>query len=90
MGVILIQTSKVMTKRSVLYWLVCTVLAFFAAAHAGESSSAVDAVSTATTVQANLVPVPESVRAVLLFLGIVAVAFCYNRAWVNFRRKPGS
>lgn len=87
---ILIQTLKAMTKRSVLYWLVCTVLAFFAAAHAGESSSAVDAVRTAATVQANVLQVPESVRAVLLFLGIFAVAFCYNRAWVNFRRKPGS
>lgn len=78
-----------MSKRSLLYWALCTLLAFFAA-HTMGSAAHADPSAGATAMQVGLVSVPDSVRSVLLFIGIFAVAFCFNRAWLNLKRKPGS
>lgn len=57
------------------------------AAHAAEPGSLEGPFeSAATTLTFSPLPVPEPGRAVLLFAGIMAMAFTYRRVWLNWKR----
>lgn len=74
------------TFRSLTYWFVCCTLAVIAVGAAEPSvvESATWELSNAdlSTVHA----VPEPGRALLLFVGIMAMAFTYRKAWLNWKR----
>ena len=78
-----------MNLRSVIYWAICLVFATCAANYGMASGAEVQAtVVPASLSITKIVAVPESARSVLLFIGILGVAFTYQRAWINFRGKP--
>lgn len=78
---------KIMSARPTFYWLACIALAAMAA----QGADAVVANEAAGFVlqqgEANaLMPVPEPGRALLLFAGMMAMAFTYRRVWLNWKR----
>lgn len=74
-----------MMLRSFLYWMICLAFALYVA-HAAEPAAAdIAAWNGAQEVQAKLLPVPEPGRALLLFAGVMAMAFTYRRAWLNWK-----
>lgn len=80
-----------MKIRVLFYWVVSVWVATYAAGHAVASSATeVEAVTPASASLANMVSVPEAARSALLFIGILAVAYTYQRAWMNFRSSPMS
>jgi hypothetical protein len=77
-----------MTLRSLVYWFACSIAAALAA---GATEPDLDSTSTYASplnasVQA-ILPVPEPNRAFMLFIGIMALAFTYRRAWLNWKRE---
>lgn len=76
-----------MKFRSLCYWIASIVLAVYAAASANESPPA-NADSQAVAAVMSFGSLPDTSRSVMLAAGILAVAFCYHRAWVNFRSRP--
>ncbi|MBE7498281.1 MAG: PEP-CTERM sorting domain-containing protein [Verrucomicrobiaceae bacterium] len=81
-----------MTFRSVLYWLLCTVFAGLVAQSAEPPPTIGPAADwSGPAIQSvHLLPVPEPGRALLLFAGIMAMAFTYRRAWMNWKSGPKS
>lgn len=78
-----------MTGRSILYWLICFAFAVLVAPAA--ESTAVPDWLTWTKADANashVLPVPEPGRAMMLFSGVMAIAFTYRRAWLNWKTAP--
>jgi hypothetical protein len=75
-----------MTFRSIGYWFVCSVVAVIAVGAAepdlSSTASFTPPIDAASAVQA----VPEPGRALLLFVGIMAMAFTYRKAWLNWKR----
>ena len=80
-----------MKIRSLIYWVVSFVIAAYAANGISASASGVEpaVVSPALSVS-SLLAVPDAARSALLFIGIIAVAFTYQRAWINFRSGPAA
>ena len=78
-----------MTGRSFLYWLICLVFALFVA-RAAEPAAVVDGMTwvTADATASQILPVPEPGRAMMLFAGVMAMAFTYRRAWLNWKTVP--
>lgn len=75
-----------MSARLTLYWLACSVFAAMAV-QAAEPTMVDPALFVLPQAEASLVlPVPEPGRALLLFAGIMAMAFTYRRVWVNWKR----
>ncbi|MFN7562288.1 MAG: PEP-CTERM sorting domain-containing protein [Prosthecobacter sp.] len=74
-----------MSLRSLLYWIICLSFAVFVA-QAAEPASA--EWTGAEGLQNKLLPVPEPGRAMLLFAGVMAMAFTYRRAWLNWKTGP--
>ncbi|SKA80007.1 PEP-CTERM protein-sorting domain-containing protein [Prosthecobacter debontii] len=74
--------------RTILYWLATTAFAV-AMAHSSGQSAAGEAADLlwAPSGAADVLPVPEPSRAVLLGVGIMAIAFTYRKAWLNLKRK---
>ncbi|HEY1084247.1 MAG TPA: PEP-CTERM sorting domain-containing protein [Prosthecobacter sp.] len=72
--------------RTFLYWLLVSAFAVLAAG-ASEKNDAVGQIWTPDTHIQNVLPVPEPSRAMLLGLGIMAIAFTYRQAWLNLKRK---
>lgn len=80
-----------MKFRSVTYWALSLFIATYAASHALASSAEIEGVvSPAALTFTNAVTIPDAARSALLFIGIMAVAYTYQQAWVNFRRKSES
>lgn len=80
-----------MKIRSVIYWAVSLLIATYAASHAVASSAEIEGVvSPAALSFSTAVTIPDAARSMLLFIGIMAVAYTYQQAWVNFRRKSQS
>ncbi|MCB1279098.1 MAG: PEP-CTERM sorting domain-containing protein [Prosthecobacter sp.] len=77
-----------MITRSFSYWFVCGVIAILAVevAEAGMEPSFTLPAEAASSV----LPVPEPGRAILLFAGIMAMAFTYRRAWLGWKRGSQS
>ena len=76
-----------MKFRSLCYWIASIVLAVYAAASANETPPA-DSDPQAVAAAMHFGTLPDSARSYMLAAGIIAVAFCYHRAWANFRSKP--
>ncbi|MBL9134026.1 MAG: PEP-CTERM sorting domain-containing protein [Verrucomicrobiaceae bacterium] len=79
--------QTIMSFRSFLYWLTASSLAALVVQSA-------EPVATGVTPEwsgaeaGQLLPVPEPGRALLLFAGIMAMAFTYRRAWMNWKSGP--
>ncbi len=77
--------------RSILYWMCCTVFAVLAAkASDMTSSTSAEAALTLSHQMPDILPVPEPGRAVLLGVGILAIAFTYRKAWLNMKRSDAA
>ena len=76
-----------MKFRSVIYWGVSLVVATYASGLTVASAQNADPslVSASISSLAAGAAIPEFARSILLFIGILAVAFTYHRAWANFR-----
>lgn len=77
-----------MSSRSLIYWLVCVAVAAMAA-HAAEPTvmeGTALVLPPAPSADATILPVPEPGRAVMLFAGLMAMAFTYRKAWLNWKR----
>lgn len=68
--------------RSFSYWFACSVAAAIAV---GASEPTADLTLTGAVVS-SIAPVPEPSRALLLFAGIMAMAFTYRSAWLSWKR----
>ncbi len=75
-----------MTLRSVLYWLACTITAALAVGATEPSETLMLPFTPTSSTAAAVFPTPDPSRALLLFLGIMAMAFTYRRAWLNWKR----
>jgi|GEM_PF-728857 len=71
--------------RKILYWLASTMIAVLAAG-ASEHEKMSGLIGSYET-SLGTMPVHEPSRAVLLGIGIMAMAYTYQRAWQNMRRK---
>lgn len=76
-----------MTYRSVIYWLACTAAAAIAAGAAEPDMTSILLFTPPADLASSVLPVPESSRALFLFAGIMAMAFTYRRAWLNWKRS---
>ncbi len=70
--------------RSTLYWLVSSAVALLSMSKAAETpfESSVVALADPTL---HALSVSESSKAVLLGIGIMALAYTYRRAWLNYK-----
>ena len=75
-----------MTLRSISYWLICSVTAAIAVSAAEPVVTETVTFALPDSAASNLLPVPEPGRALLLFAGIMAMAFTYRTAWLNWKR----
>lgn len=76
-----------MSARPTIYWLACIVLAAMAVQAA--DPIVVSGGTGFVLPQADpnvVVAVPEPGRALLLFAGIMAMAFTYRKVWLNWKR----
>ncbi|MFO1485518.1 MAG: PEP-CTERM sorting domain-containing protein [Verrucomicrobiaceae bacterium] len=74
-----------MSVRSFAYWFLCSAFAVIAVGAA--EPGVVDTATFMLPADASAIhAVPEPGRAFLLFAGIMAMAFTYRRAWLNWKR----
>ncbi|MFC5454759.1 PEP-CTERM sorting domain-containing protein [Prosthecobacter fluviatilis] len=78
---------KYMTFRSFSYWLACSIAAAIAVGATEPERGSVLESSLAETTLSTVHTVPEPSRALLLFAGIMAMAFTYRHAWVSWKRS---
>ncbi|MEN3941629.1 PEP-CTERM sorting domain-containing protein [Prosthecobacter sp. SYSU 5D2] len=71
--------------RTLFFWLTTTAIAVLAAG-ASELGAEMEPL-WAVPSQPDILPVPEPSRAFLLGIGIMAIAFTYRQAWMNWKRK---
>ncbi len=76
-----------MPLRSFSYWFVCSIAAVIAANAAEPDMAAVLDFHLPEAGMSTVLPVPEPNRTFLLFAGIMAMAFTYRRAWLNWKRS---
>ena len=76
-----------MSLRSFSYWFVCTVSAAIAVGATEPHTSATLDLQLPETAIVTVLPVPEPSRALLLFAGIMAMAFTYRSAWLSWHRS---
>jgi len=78
-----------MSVRSLLYWFICFTFAVYVAQAADPlNPDTMAALSAGKALDSKLLPVPEPGRALLLFAGVMAMAFTYRRAWLNWKIEP--
>lgn len=77
-----------MRIKAIIFWTVSTLLAFVAS-HAADVTADGVALS-ASPEPVGMVTVAASFRSALLMAGILAVAYTYRRAWLNFRNVKAS
>jgi hypothetical protein len=79
------QTAYIFLMRTMFFWLTTTAIAVLAAgaSELGAETHPLWAVPS----QADILPVPEPSRALFLGIGIMAIAFTYRQAWMNWKRK---
>ena len=71
--------------RSVLYWLGCVTFALICVTAAATPQPA--AASVATVDGMGVSPSGNPARSIILGIGILALAYTYQRVWLNFSRK---
>ena len=75
-----------MSFRSFSYWFICSIAAVIAVGAAEPDMASTLSFSLSEAGNASVLPVPEPSRALLLFAGIMAMAFTYRRAWLSWKR----
>ncbi len=75
-----------MSFRSFTYWLFSSFAAALAATAAEPGAADPEEFKLSLEDQSSFLAVPEPGRAILLFAGIMAMAFTYRRAWLNWKR----
>jgi hypothetical protein len=70
--------------RSTIYWLISSSIAVISMRALAETQSSEVAVFATAGFETQ--PVPENIRAIILGLGIMAVAYTYRRTWLNFNQ----
>lgn len=75
-----------MTFRSISYWFASSLAAAFAATAGEPVTDAVAPFSLPSDAAMSILTVPEPSRALLLFIGVMAMAFTYRQAWLNWKR----
>lgn len=71
--------------RSVLYWLGCVIFALVCVTAAATPQPAPASVATVNAMSAG--PSGNPARSIILGIGILAMAYTYQRVWLNFSRK---
>jgi hypothetical protein len=75
-----------MTFRSFSYWFASSLAAVLAASAGETSASAETPFVLPADAEMSILAVPEPSRALLLFIGVMAMAFTYRQAWLNWKR----
>lgn len=75
------------TLRSITYWLVCSITAVIAAGAAEHNVAGTLSFTLPDNVARMVQTVPETNRGLLLFAGIMAMAFTYRQAWLSWKRS---
>ncbi|WP_395753043.1 hypothetical protein [Prosthecobacter sp.] len=75
-----------MSLKSLSYWFACTVAAVIAVGAAEPNLTPAPDLRVAGAGLGSAIPMPDTGRTVLLFAGIMAMAFTYRCAWVSWRR----
>ena len=73
--------------RSFSYWLACSIAAAIAVGATEPDTAVTLDLSLPGTAVSSVLPVPEPGRALLLFAGIMAMAFTYRSAWLSWKRS---
>ena len=76
-----------MSLRSFSYWFVCTLSAVIAVGATEPHTAPTLDLKLPETAMSTVLPVPEPSRALLLFAGIMAMAFTYRSAWLSWHRS---
>jgi hypothetical protein len=76
-----------MPFHSFSYWFACSVTAVIAVSATEPDMAPVLDFNLPEAGLSSVLPVPEPSRAFLLFAGIMAMAFTYRRAWLNWKRS---
>ena len=71
--------------RSILYWLTSSAIAVICATAAATQQAGVPLNASEDSIL--VAAENDPIRAILLGVGILALAYTYQRAWVNFREK---
>ncbi|MCF7784727.1 MAG: PEP-CTERM sorting domain-containing protein [Prosthecobacter sp.] len=79
-----------MSFRSFSYWLACSIAAAIAVGATEPEKAGTLDLTLPGTVVSNVTAVPEPSRALLLFAGIMAMAFTYRHAWLSWKRSAES
>jgi hypothetical protein len=75
-----------MSFRPVFYWLICSALAVIAVGATEPGLMVLNSFHPPSMSASSVQPVPEPSRALLLFAGIMAMAFTYRKAWLSWKR----
>lgn len=79
-----------MKSRSIIYWITSSAIALLAthAAYPAGAPAAQDLPVIANSAIQTASSITDPSRAIMLFAGIMAMAFTYHRAWQNWRTAP--
>jgi len=72
--------------RSFSYWFACSVAAAIAVGATEPDKLAPTDLTLPGAALSSIAPIPEPSRALLLFAGIMAMAFTYRTAWLSWKR----
>lgn len=79
-----------MSFRSFSYWLASSIAAAVAVgATEPDQAGTLDLIVPGTAI-GSVITVPEPSRALMMFAGIMAMAFTYRRAWLSWKRSAQS
>lgn len=81
---------KYMSVRSFSYWLACSITAAIAMGATEPDKAASLTFKLPSEAASAVQAVPEPSRALLLFAGIMAMAFTYRHAWLSWKRSAQS
>jgi len=81
---------KFMSFRSFSYWLACCIAAAMAVGATEPEKAGTQDLTVPGTAISSVISVPEPSRALLLFAGIMAMAFTYRHAWLSWKRSAQS
>lgn len=73
--------------RSFIYWFACSVAAAIAVGATEPAQLTPPGIPLPEADLSSIASVPEPSRALLLFAGIMAMAFTYRRAWLGWKRS---
>jgi len=79
-----------MSFRSFSYWLASSIAAAVAVgATEPDQAGALDLTVPGTAIS-SVITMPEPSRALMMFAGIMAMAFTYRQAWLSWKRSAQS